>query len=272
MILQQGVMDVWCPKCEFAACPDVKGGFFSTAVQLAQRGGIPTLWRGLGPTLVMSIPANTLYFTCYDELSIRVRPLLGDFTPLLAGTSARLVATAAVSPIELLRTKQQHSGKQLSVMLRGELDAGGVRSLFRGLAPTLWRDVPFSAVYWVGYEKFRAMISRSERLRRFTPDNHLFLESFVSGASSAFIAATLTHPFDLIKTRKQIEVYALDAERKITPATITSFFRTIVREEGPRGLFIGWGPRVSKIVPACAIMISTYEFAKRYFHSGNALE
>lgn len=36
LILQQGVLDVWCPKCEFAGCvPDAKvvnGGFFATAV------------------------------------------------------------------------------------------------------------------------------------------------------------------------------------------------------------------------------------------------
>lgn len=273
LILQQGVLDVWCPKCEFPEClPEVKTvkrGFFATAVQLVQQRGVTSLWRGLGPTLVMSIPSNSLYFTCYDEISMRLRPFLGDFAPMLAGTSARLVSAAAVSPIELLRTKQQHSGKAIKEMLNAELRAGGARSLFRGLVPTLWRDVPFSAVYWFNYEQFRGRISGNRTLRQITPDHYMFCEAFISGASSAFIAATLTHPFDLIKTRKQIEVYALDAERVEAPESTSAIFRTIVREEGVRGLFIGWGPRVSKIVPACAIMISTYEYAKRYFHGNN---
>ncbi len=39
--------------------------------------------------------------------------------------------------------------------------------------------------------------------------------------------------------------------------------------EGWRSLFIGWLPRVSKIMPSCAIMISTYEIAKVVLRSNN---
>ena len=46
-----------------------------------------------------------------------------------------------------------------------------------------------------------------------------------------------------------------------------SFAREIYREEGWRGLTRGITPRVVKVAPACAIMISSYELGKMYFDS-----
>ena len=43
-------------------------------------------------------------------------------------------------------------------ILRGELEGKGLRgctNLFRGLGPTLWRDVPFSCLYWYTYESLK---------------------------------------------------------------------------------------------------------------------
>lgn len=37
----------------------------------------------------------------------------------------------------------------------------GLRALWRGLPPTLWRDVPFSAIYWMGYETCKRHIESS---------------------------------------------------------------------------------------------------------------
>ena len=36
----------------------------------------------------------------------------------------------------------------------------GPRALFRGLESTLWRDVPFSAFYWLGVEAVRDSLLR----------------------------------------------------------------------------------------------------------------
>ena len=41
--------------------------------------------------------------------------------------------------------------------------------------------------------------------------------------------------------------------------------RSIIKEEGYSRLFTGVAPRVGKVAPACAIMISSYELGKWYF-------
>lgn len=41
-----------------------------------------------------------------------------------------------------------------------------------------------------------------------------------------------------------------------------SIFNSIYQTHGVRGLFAGLAPRLIKVAPACAIMISTFEYSK----------
>ena len=45
--------------------------------------------------------------------------------------------------------------------------------------------------------------------------------------------------------------------------------KELIREQGVRGLFAGIIPRLLKVAPACAIMISSYEFCKEFFRQHN---
>jgi len=44
---------------------------------------------------------------------------------------------------------------------------------------------------------------------------------------------------------------------------MSDIYTTIVAEEGVRGLFKGFVPRVAKVAPSCAIMVASYEFFKQ---------
>ncbi len=100
------------------------------------------------------------------------------YIPLVAGSTARLLATMATAPLELIRTRQasvvatrpardgSSATRSSSIAIPGILDefrvlvqTRGISSLYAGLAPTLWRDVPFSALYWLFFERFRNALS-----------------------------------------------------------------------------------------------------------------
>ena len=244
--------------------------------KIARNEGITTLWRGLSPTLIMAIPANIIYFTGYDWLRYNPSSPIrtsDEYTPLVAGSVARVLAATAVSPIELFRTRLQAAsgtttatgrggngrGGHLTETFRGVKEmvaAHGYRALWRGLTLTLWRDVPFSGMYWWGYETIRGRLTdvrerakmmsdggdvvergrgRSagwgskeerarERHRSQSRENHAetFADSFIAGAASGGFASVVTMPFDVGKTRTQVFRDSPASSASITTTTTTT--------------------------------------------------
>lgn len=195
----------------------------------------------------------------YDYLLRQVMPVVMPFpsvVPLASGVFARSIVSSVVSPLELIRTNLQstpslsntpHTLKSVLGSLEGLVRAHGVRHLWRGLEATLWRDVPFSGLYWASYEGMKRQL---EKRGRSGPSL-----AFICGATSGTAAALLTSPFDVLKTRQQALVMSTPGR----PTSALPLLRQIVRTEGVSVLFAGLGPRIAKIAPACGIMISCYE-------------
>ncbi|KAM5361934.1 hypothetical protein ACJZ2D_012810 [Fusarium nematophilum] len=276
--------------------------------KIARNEGFTTLWRGLSPTLVMAVPSNIIYFTGYDWLRYNHTSPFSRFSdasaPLTAGSAARILAATAVSPIELVRTRMQAASGTSTTNHLVETFEGvkemvgthGYTSLWRGLTLTLWRDVPFSGLYWWGYESIRSRLTdlreqrqgnslsleddlSEARRRSQSHENHAetFVDAFTAGAMSGAFASIVTTPFDVGKTRTQIYQ---DGSRAAANASSSSALapeeRNMVRllwhifkTEGASGLWKGWIPRTLKVAPACAIMISSYEVGKRAFRGVN---
>ena len=283
--------------------------------KIARHEGLSTLLRGLSPTLVMAIPANVIYFAGYDWLrrspqSPLAHNISDTYAPFLAGSISRVAAATVISPIEMFRTRLQasshtpHSSSRsvFSETLMGISDmvhAQGYASLWRGFTLTLWRDVPFSGLYWWGYEAVRngltdarerqshgrsafdlsspstaisATTRSASRTRRQAQADHTvtLTDSFIAGASSGAIAAVLTTPFDVGKTRQQVLRHAGDRAGDVASSTLRPedrsmprFLWHIFKTEGMSGLWRGWAARCLKVAPACAIMISSYEVGKQ---------
>uniref|UniRef100_A0A182IWK2 Uncharacterized protein n=1 Tax=Anopheles atroparvus TaxID=41427 RepID=A0A182IWK2_ANOAO len=250
--------------------------------KISRYEGVKSLWSGLGPTLVLALPTTVIYFVAYEQFRIRLKELyqrrkgrdaeLPIWLPLLAGSSARVLAVTIVNPLELIRTKMQSeklSYREVGQAFRSMLRVQGVIGLWNGFFPTILRDVPFSGIYWTTYESLK---------KHFNVSQPTFAFSFAGGAISGGVAAFLTVPFDVVKTHQQIAfgenfLYAENGEKPSKKSFRTSStFETmgnIFRVNGIRGLFAGLTPRLVKVAPACAIMIASFEYGKNFFYNYN---
>lgn len=257
-------------------------GFWDAVVGITRNEGLSAMWRGTGPALAMSVPGQIIYMVGYDWgrqalfrhaptwafsnepsstglPSKRLKSWYSTCVPLVSGVVSRSIVVAVISPIELIRTRSQASTSSTSLLsiVRGV----NWSNAWTGLAPTLWRDVPFSGLYWVGYETIKRSLTGGAGMgerRQGTNARSEFAVAFVSGAGSGMIAATLTNPFDVVKTRRQANSPTTTTDGGPTKGTIR-MLKEIARNEGWRGLMMGLTPRLAKIGPACAIMISAYE-------------
>jgi len=248
----------------------------SMARYILRTEGYTGLYRGLQPTLVMAFPSNVVYYTLYDGMAEHFRRESGAssgnnsaaswWNPLLAGGGARLVSSTVTAPLEFLRTIQAASSSRRAPtsmwlqLWKLSSQEQGLSTLFRGIGPTLARDVPFSAIYWLCVEKLREHqlpSSMSSPMAQLATD-------FTHGTIAGMMGAIFTTPADVVKTRMQTMQLKAASKTKSTKAhSAWSVLRGIVKEEGAAGIWRGSVARISKVAPACGIMITSYEFGKR---------
>lgn len=202
-------------------------GFWDAVVKIVRHEGLSAMWRGTGPALAMSVPGQVIYMLGYDygrrtaferapewayvpfvhpvvdglrteERKLRATYLTG--VPLIAGSISRTFVAALVSPIELLRTRLQSSttGTTIPEVFRSLRANGGWRSAWNGLPATLYRDVPFSGIYWASYEGIKRGLTGGKGMGESSEDVTVGQEfgiAFVSGAGSGMVSIFLSIPF-----------------------------------------------------------------------------
>ncbi|KMZ63220.1 putative Mitochondrial carrier protein [Zostera marina] len=254
--------------------------------KVARQEGLARLWRGTNAGLALSIPTVGIYLPCYDIFRDWIEgftnqnyPTMTPYAPLVAGSLARSLACITCYPIELARTHMQAFKVLRKVkppgirktLLEVLSPAGNgnnlqklqsYRVLWMGVGSQLARDVPFSAICWTTLEPIRRGLLGfvGEDTNAVSVLGANFTAGFVAGT----IAAAATCPFDVAKTRRQIEKDPIRALNMTTRKTLVE----VVRDRGVKGLFTGVGPRVGRAGPSVGIVVSFYEVMK-YFLNKN---
>ncbi|KAG6784839.1 hypothetical protein POTOM_010549 [Populus tomentosa] len=247
--------------------------------------GIGRLWRGTNASLALAVPTVGIYMPCYDifrnsmeEFTIQNCPALTPYVPLVAGAVSRSISCISCYPVELARTRMQafketQAGVKPSGVWKTLIEVinpvGGTnntqklqsyRILWTGLGAQLARDVPFSAICWATLEPIRRQILAL--LGDEAGASCVLGANFSAGFVAGTLAAAATCPFDVAKTRRQIEKDPTRALNMTTTRTLLEIWR----DGGVKGLFAGVGPRVARAGPSVGIVVSFYEVVKYTLH------
>lgn len=156
-----------------------------------------SLYRGIGITLLFSVPALTLYLTTYEWAKSWL-----DLTPVLthgvAGCCAELAAGLFFTPMEVIKSQLQIDYIQRSTTLsiaKSIYEQDGIAGFYRGFFVTLGVFLPHTVTYFIVYEQLKVMWPVEEQT---------FFVFFICSAIASALGIMISTPLDIIKTRWQV--------------------------------------------------------------------
>ena len=182
---------------------------------------------------------------------------------LISGGISGCIARTLTSPIEVIKILKQtgnHSNMSFSQCFNNIYKNEGIKGYFRGNGTYLVRTLPYSAIQFMTFEQTNIILKK----------NNIFNKDFqylASGATAGFTSLTTTYPLELIRTRLTIQSRH---EQKYTG--ILNATSQIVKNEGMKGLFKGYGMSCIGFIPYLSINFYTFNYLKdRTNSNGNPI-
>lgn len=257
-------------KVKMQTFPSLFKTAFDCGVKTIKQEGFRGLYAGTIPSLAANIAENSVLFLFYGQCLSLVKKIVGkqdekDLSVLqraIAGSGAAVFSSFALCPTELVKCRLQAQHQMNVLAGKTGVKSGvvqvtmqiiredGFLGLFRGMTPTLAREVPGYFFFFGGYELFRHLLTPKGK----TADEIGPLRLIFCGGMAGVSLWVAVFPADVIKSRIQILTHGSDK--------VPGFFETmfqIIRSEGPRALYKGLGPTLVRCFPACGALFVAYE-------------
>ncbi|KAK4667452.1 Mitochondrial dicarboxylate transporter [Podospora pseudopauciseta] len=250
-----------------------------TFLHILRNNGLTGLYSGLSASLLRQITYSTTRFGIYEELKSQLATRSGvdpvtqkpkpPSLPMLiamasvSGTIGGIAGNAAdvlnvrmqhdASLPEHKRRNYRHAGDGLVRMIREE----GVGALFRGVGPNSLRAAAMTASQLASYDIFKRTLIKVAKME----DNLAthFSSSFLAGV----VAATVTSPIDVIKTR----VMSAHGNQGLG-----QLLGEIYAKEGMGWMFRGWVPSFLRLGPQTICTFLFLESHRKFYRRVKGLE
>ncbi|KAK7906105.1 S-adenosylmethionine transporter [Exophiala xenobiotica] len=236
-------------------------------------GTLRSMYAGLPSAMLGSMPSAAFFFLVYDGvkrgMTDPTQPSSTQaYTHMLASSLGEIAACAIRVPTEVVKQRAQaglFGGSSLlafqDILALRHTDGVPtmVRELYRGGGITIMREIPFTIVQFSLWEYLKS--SYSDRQHKSTGRQEGLVtagESAVFGSVAGAIAAGMTTPLDVVKTR--IMLARRETGSSSTRTGPIAALRQTWHAEGLPGLFRGFVPRVGWISTGGAIFLGTYQY------------
>lgn len=248
-----------------------KRGMVGTAWHVVTTEGITKLWSGLPPAVFRQIIYTGLRMPLYEQLREKVfkRNTDGSFSvwkAIAAGSSAGAISQLVTSPLDLAKVKMQTRNARVTrintatsridtnlfCLLHSIYQKRGVQGLWAGCVPSVHRAALVNIGNLATYD-----VAKQTILKR-TPLEDDWRCHMAASSCSGFVAAALSTPADVIKTRIMNQRGDLKGSSKLYKSSFDCLVKTIANE-GPMSLYKGFIPIWSRIAPWSMIFWITNE-------------
>ncbi|KAL3982434.1 Mitochondrial carrier family protein [Acanthocheilonema viteae] len=246
-------------------------GIVDCAKQTWHHGGrtifakIRGIYSGVGVNMLLITPEKAIKLVANDffrfHLAVPHQEHLPIIRGMIAGGGAGFCQIIITTPMELLKIQMQDAGRTTGQMESKKLSAvgltmdllreRGIFGLYKGIAPTMARDVSFSVLYFPLFAYLNSLGPRSSD----GSGDSVFYASFSAGLTAGAFSSFAVTPLDVIKTRMQLINHA---EGETEYRNIYDAFMKILRHEGPQALFKGAVCRMLVMAPLFGIAQMVY--------------
>ncbi|TVY67552.1 S-adenosylmethionine mitochondrial carrier protein [Lachnellula suecica] len=270
------------------------------------------LYQGVGSVILITIPSSGAFFTTYEavkKLFSAANPTLsGSKSPLIpqplihsaASATAELVACFILTPAEVLKQNAQMIQKpvasskaaaafQPSVTIQALKQFKKPSQLFRGYTALAARNLPFTAMQFPMFEHLKESI-KEQRKKNGTFTGGLGETAAItamSAGSAGSVAAVITTPVDVVKTRIMLSATAESSEKDamkevekarqkgqsldklasnkgVTRKSGLTVAREVLHESGVKGLFRGAILRAAWTALGSGLYLGVYESGRTW--------
>lgn len=226
----------------------------SIATQIIKQDGVMMLYRGLSAGLLRQLTYGMTRLGIFNTLSSRWKePGAKELTftkrlqaSLIAGGCGALIGTPADAALvrmqadTVLPVAERRGYKNgVDAMLRMAREEG-MRGFFSGASPTVYRGLSINVGMLTSYSFYQTKLEPVTG--KGTQSNR-----FAAGALSGWTAATVSLPFDFIKTRLQKQ--KPDANGNVQYKNFIDCARKVAAAEGPMAFYSGYMTYVGRITP-----------------------
>ena len=212
--------------------------------------GFWSLYRGLTPTLMGSIPKAGIRFGLNSVIKDSLKDANGNLTApkhFLAGLGAGVAeALMVVAPVETVKTKCIELNMPFTKAFKHIMATEGVGGVYQGAAATAMKQGSNQGLRFMWFNEYKRIVTNDGE-KAMTPLLGLF------GGMSAGCFSTLgNNPFDVVKTRMQ-------GTKASQYKNTLDCFKQIIANEGFRAFYAGVVPRLGRVVPGQGIIFMSFE-------------
>ena len=225
-------------------------GMISGLRYTVQNTGFFSLYRGLAPTLLGSMPKAGIRFGLNSVIKENLRDSQGNLTPaknFAAGLGAGVTeALVIVAPVETVKTKCIEMNRPFMDGLKHIVKTEGIGGMYQGAAATALKQGSNQGLRFMWFNEYKRIVTNDGE-QKLTPLMGLF------GGMSAGCFSTLgNNPFDVVKTRMQ-------GTKASQYAGTLDCFKQILSKEGIGSFYAGVVPRLGRVVPGQGIIFMSFE-------------